>query len=93
MCLENRDNNSYSHTFGCLDPVQVVQMAPHLSSVYVSGWQVPQTLRAARCPLHAAARRCHTGRVHVLSSTAGLRSARHFCRLLRAARSAKTARK
>jgi hypothetical protein len=26
-------------------------MAPHLSSVYVSGWQVQQTLPAARCPL------------------------------------------
>lgn len=25
----------YSHTFGCLDPVQVAQMAPYLSSVYV----------------------------------------------------------
>jgi len=29
----------YSHTFGALDTVQVVQMAPHLTSVYISGWQ------------------------------------------------------
>jgi len=30
---------SFSHTFGAMDPIQVVQMAKHLTSVYVSGWQ------------------------------------------------------
>eukprot|EP00968_Pinguiococcus_pyrenoidosus_P018528 scaffold1948_cov244-Pinguiococcus_pyrenoidosus.AAC.6 len=33
----------YSHTFGALDPVQVVSMAPQLSSIYVSGWQCSST--------------------------------------------------
>ena len=37
MCVENSSTGSYSHTFGALDPVQVVQMAPYLTSVYVSG--------------------------------------------------------
>jgi len=29
----------YSHTYGCLDPVQVIQMSKYLSTIYVSGWQ------------------------------------------------------
>lgn len=33
----------YSHTFGALDPVQVIQMAPSLSSIYISGWQSSST--------------------------------------------------
>jgi isocitrate lyase len=36
----------YSHTFGALDPVQVIQMASQgaqLSTVHVSGWQCSQT--------------------------------------------------
>lgn len=32
-----------SHTFGALDPIQVVQMAAHVSTVYVSGWQCSST--------------------------------------------------
>lgn len=32
-----------SHTFGALDAVQVVQMAPHVSTIYVSGWQCSST--------------------------------------------------
>lgn len=32
-----------SHTFGCLDPVQVAQMGKYLSSIYVSGWQSSST--------------------------------------------------
>ena len=33
----------FSHTFGALDPVQVVSMAPYLTSIYVSGWQSSAT--------------------------------------------------
>jgi isocitrate lyase len=33
----------YSHTFGCLDPVQLVQMSPYVSTIYVSGWQSSST--------------------------------------------------
>mmetsp|Transcript_18169 Transcript_18169/g.30123 ORF Transcript_18169/g.30123 Transcript_18169/m.30123 type:complete len:567 (-) Transcript_18169:106-1806(-) len=40
----------YSHTFGALDPVQVVQMAPHLSSIYVSGWQCSSTASTTNEP-------------------------------------------
>merc|ERR1712137_1213102 len=32
-------NGTPSHTYGALDPVQVSQMAKHLETVYVSGWQ------------------------------------------------------
>lgn len=40
----------YSHTFGALDPVQVTQMAPHLSSIYVSGWQSSSTASTTKKP-------------------------------------------
>jgi isocitrate lyase len=40
----------YSHTFGAMDPVQVIQMAPHLSSIYVSGWQCSSTASTTNEP-------------------------------------------
>ena len=40
----------YSHTFGALDPVQVIQMAPHLSSIYISGWQCSSTASSTNEP-------------------------------------------
>jgi len=40
----------YSHTFGCLDPVQVIQMAKHLSTIYVSGWQSSSTASTTNEP-------------------------------------------
>lgn len=40
----------YSHTFGSLDPVQVIQMAPHLTSIYVSGWQCSSTASTTNEP-------------------------------------------
>lgn len=40
----------YSHTFGALDPVQVTQMSPHLSSVYISGWQCSSTASSTNEP-------------------------------------------
>merc|ERR1712039_189242 len=39
-----------SHTFGALDPVQVVQMAKYLTSVYVSGWQSSSTASTSNEP-------------------------------------------
>lgn len=39
-----------SHTFGALDPIQVVQMAKHLSTVYVSGWQSSSTASTSNEP-------------------------------------------
>jgi isocitrate lyase len=40
----------YSHTFGALDPVQVIQMAPHLTSIYISGWQCSSTASTTNEP-------------------------------------------
>ena len=40
----------FSHTFGCLDPVQVVQMAAHVTSIYVSGWQSSSTASTTNEP-------------------------------------------
>ncbi len=39
-----------SYTFGALDPVQVVSMAPYLSTVYVSGWQCSSTASSTNEP-------------------------------------------
>ena len=39
-----------AHTFGALDPVQVVQMAKHLPCVYVSGWQCSSTASTTNEP-------------------------------------------
>ncbi|EQC39349.1 isocitrate lyase [Saprolegnia diclina VS20] len=39
-----------SHTFGALDTIQVVQMAKHLTSVYVSGWQSSSTASTSNEP-------------------------------------------
>ncbi|TFJ86014.1 hypothetical protein NSK_002834 [Nannochloropsis salina CCMP1776] len=39
-----------SYTFGALDPVQVVQMAPHVSTIYVSGWQCSSTASTSNEP-------------------------------------------
>ncbi len=47
---EMQQNGSYSHTFGALDPVQIIEMAPYLSSVYVSGWQASSTASTSNEP-------------------------------------------
>ena len=47
---ELHKKGGYSHTFGALDPVQVVEMAPYLSSVYVSGWQCSSTASTSNEP-------------------------------------------
>ncbi|KAF0699917.1 Aste57867_9540 [Aphanomyces stellatus] len=39
-----------SHTFGALDTIQVVQMAKHLTSVYISGWQSSSTASTSNEP-------------------------------------------
>jgi len=40
----------YSHTFGALDPVQAIVMAPYLTSLYVSGWQCSSTASTTNEP-------------------------------------------
>merc|ERR1719343_746322 len=50
MMREHQKNGTCSHTFGALDPVQVVQMAKYLTSVYVSGWQSSSTASTSNEP-------------------------------------------
>ncbi len=45
-----RETGGHSRTFGALDPVQVVTMAPLLSSIYVSGWQSSSTASTSNEP-------------------------------------------
>lgn len=47
---QNKATGQTSHTFGALDPVQVTQMAPHLDTVYVSGWQCSSTASSSNEP-------------------------------------------
>lgn len=44
------EKREYSHTFGCLDPVQVAQMSKYLTSIYVSGWQCSSTASTSNEP-------------------------------------------
>ena len=41
---------SFLPTFGALDPVQIVQMAKHLKTIYVSGWQSSSTASTSNDP-------------------------------------------
>merc|ERR1719183_3299390 len=50
LMREHQKNGTCSHTFGALDPVQVVQMAKYLSTVYVSGWQSSSTASTSNEP-------------------------------------------
>jgi isocitrate lyase len=50
LLVQLRDRRGYSHTFGALDPVQVTQMGPHLSTIYVSGWQCSSTASTTNEP-------------------------------------------
>ncbi|KAJ1509502.1 hypothetical protein HMI55_006785 [Coelomomyces lativittatus] len=51
MILEKHQRSkTASHTFGCLDPIQVVQMAKYLETVYVSGWQCSSTASTSNEP-------------------------------------------
>ncbi|KAF8852729.1 isocitrate lyase [Acephala macrosclerotiorum] len=43
-------NNEASVTFGCMDPVQVTQMAKYLDTVYASGWQCSSTASSSNEP-------------------------------------------
>ncbi len=50
LFLQLQSTGSYSHTFGCLDPVQLVQMSAYLSTIYVSGWQSSSTAMSGVAP-------------------------------------------
>jgi len=50
MLLMHQEQGTCSHTYGALDPVQVVEMAPYLTTVYVSGWQSSSTASTSNEP-------------------------------------------
>lgn len=50
ILTENQKKGTTSWTFGALDPVQVVQMAKYLDTVYVSGWQCSSTASSSNEP-------------------------------------------
>ncbi|KAI8391038.1 isocitrate lyase [Radiomyces spectabilis] len=50
LLQSHKRNGTTTHTFGALDPVQVTQMAPHLETVYVSGWQCSSTASTSNEP-------------------------------------------
>ena len=48
--LECQATGGHSRTYGALDPIQVTLMAPHLTSIYVSGWQSSSTASTSNEP-------------------------------------------
>merc|ERR1719230_1441827 len=50
LMREHQKNCTTSHTFGALDPVQIVQMNKYLTTVYVSGWQSSSTASTSNEP-------------------------------------------
>lgn len=47
---EHQANKTASITYGCLDPIQVIQMSKYLDSIYVSGWQCSSTASSSNEP-------------------------------------------
>ena len=50
MLKDAQSKGSFLPTFGALDPVQIVQMAKHLKTIYVSGWQCSSTASTSNDP-------------------------------------------
>src|ERR1043165_375860 len=50
LLKNHQKNKTATHTFGALDPIQVVQMAKYLETVYVSGWQCSSTASTSNEP-------------------------------------------
>ena len=50
LLQHNKLEKKTSTTFGCLDPVQVIQMSPYVDSIYVSGWQCASTASTSNEP-------------------------------------------
>lgn len=47
LCTKNQ---TFSHTYGPLDPVQVVNLTKYLTTIYVSGWQCSSTASTTHEP-------------------------------------------
>jgi isocitrate lyase len=52
LLKDHQQKKSSSITFGALDPVQVVQMAKYLDTIYVSGWQCSSTASTSNGKFH-----------------------------------------
>lgn len=50
LCRERYNQKGFTHTFGALDTVQVVQMCKYLECIYVSGWQCSSTASTSNEP-------------------------------------------
>ncbi|KAF8002923.1 hypothetical protein HF325_002168 [Metschnikowia pulcherrima] len=50
LISEHDKKNTASFTFGALDPVQVLQMAKYVDTIYVSGWQCSSTASTSNEP-------------------------------------------
>lgn len=50
LLKEHQAKGTSSRTFGALDPVQVIQMAKYLDTIYVSGWQCSSTASTSNEP-------------------------------------------
>lgn len=50
LLQEHHAKGTCSWTFGALDPVQVIQLAKYLDTVYVSGWQCSSTASSSNEP-------------------------------------------
>jgi isocitrate lyase len=46
----HKANKTASFTYGALDPVQVIQMAKYLDTIYISGWQSSSTASTSNEP-------------------------------------------
>lgn len=50
MLKEAHAKNEFHQTFGALDPVQVVNLAKYITSIYISGWQCSSTASVTNEP-------------------------------------------
>ncbi|KAL4476584.1 hypothetical protein ABPG72_000743 [Tetrahymena utriculariae] len=50
LLKEAQANKGFHHTFGALDPVQVINLSKYLKTVYVSGWQCSATASSTNEP-------------------------------------------
>ncbi len=50
LLQDHKAKSTASFTYGALDPVQVIQMAKYLDTIYISGWQSSSTASTSNEP-------------------------------------------
>ena len=50
LLREAKSNNEFHQTYGALDPVQVVNLAKYITTIYISGWQSSSTASVTNEP-------------------------------------------